>query len=173
MKARGRAVALAIQSVTGAGRATTLTAVGQRRVGGVQVRRAATMYNANNRASAFTRAVKCGPLKMTDPLVLHCVRVGSKLRVRLLGPQRGYSPFVNIQFPRALRAEGAVFHVDAPLAIDMRNAVFYRINTKSIRPQPAHTPRPRVCGRELLRVSGVGARDAVCAVWPRLRVRRV
>jgi len=88
----------------------------------------------------------CGKVwspKMTDPLVLHCVRVGSKLRVRLLGPQRGYSPFVNIQFPRALRAEGAVFHVDAPLAIDMRNAVFYRINTKSIRQQPA-TPPDRV-----------------------------
>ena len=56
----------------------------------------------------------------------------------------GYSPEVNIQFPRALREEGAVFHVDPPLSIDMRNAVFYRVKTKSIRRVDAAPPPERV-----------------------------
>lgn len=59
---------------------------------------------------------------------LKCVKVGSKLRVRITTP--GYLSDANCQFPRSLRAEGRIFKVwprEVSLAAGPRGKYFYRV----------------------------------------------
>ncbi len=54
---------------------------------------------------------------------LHCVRDGGKLRVKVLS--EGYDATKNVQFPRAIRAEGARYVADA---LDLSSdGTFYRV----------------------------------------------
>ena len=58
-----------------------------------------------------------------DGIVLKCDRIEGKLRVRVVS--EGYNPDFNIQFPRAIREEGASYLVDK---IELSaNGTFYRV----------------------------------------------
>jgi len=61
---------------------------------------------------------------------LKCVKIGSKLRVRIVTP--GYFTNANCQFPKDLRVEGRLYDVDAS-AVNLvtRNKNFYSITKKS------------------------------------------
>lgn len=68
------------------------------------------------------------------PLIyFECVKVGSKLRVRIISP--GYNPEANCQFPRAIRREGARY--SAPITdlnfSEMRGKFFYRVKKHQIK----------------------------------------
>ncbi len=53
---------------------------------------------------------------------LHCVREGGKLRVKAISD--GYDPTKNVQFPRAIRAEGARYTVEN---LELTAGGFYRV----------------------------------------------
>lgn len=83
-----------------------------------------------NRSDLIGRGVTAGDDVYAMPTVsdvgsgveLHCVREGGKLRVKVIS--EGYDPTKNIQFPRAIRAEGARYVVeDLELSSD---GSFYR-----------------------------------------------
>lgn len=62
-----------------------------------------------------------------DPIDLICIKVGSKLRVRITSP--GYLKDANCQFPRDLRAEGLRYKVN-PMYVTLvksRGKHFYSI----------------------------------------------
>ena len=61
---------------------------------------------------------------------LKCVKIGSKLRVRILTP--GYFTNANCQFPKDLRVEGRMYDVDVDaVKLVTRNKNFYSITKKS------------------------------------------
>lgn len=86
---------------------------------------------ARARADMGGRGVTIDPAILALPVVseagasveLHCVREGGKLRVHAVSP--GFNPGMNVQFPRALRAEGASYAADGlePSA----DGSFYRV----------------------------------------------
>ena len=82
-------------------------------------------------------------------IALHCIQEGSKLRVRV-DPRdsQNYSPQVNIQFPRALRHDGAQFVVPLPLAISAggRGKTFYRVRKAEIKILVVKTSVEKVFG---------------------------
>lgn len=59
--------------------------------------------------------------RSTDPVMIECVKEGSKIRAKVISP--GYNPLKNCQFPREIREEGKKFMVDA--VIDAGS--FYRV----------------------------------------------
>ena len=71
---------------------------------------------------------------MTDLVYLKCIKVGSKLRVKIITP--GYNNEANCQFPRAIRAEGRTY-VTSTSAIKFggneRTKFFYRISKNDIK----------------------------------------
>ena len=70
--------------------------------------------------------------QITVPTIvrLKCVKIGSKLRVRIVTP--GYFTNANCQFPKDLRVEGRLYDVNA-CAVNLvtRNKNFYSITKKS------------------------------------------
>jgi Ca-activated chloride channel homolog len=98
-----------------------------------------------NRSDLVGRGVTTGDEVYAIPIVnevgsgveLHCVREGGKLRVKVMS--EGYDPTKNIQFPRAIRAEGARYVVEGlELSSDgFANAkgdrTFYRVRGKITR----------------------------------------
>ncbi|WP_375476078.1 VWA domain-containing protein [uncultured Nostoc sp.] len=97
-----------------------------------------------NRSDLVGRGVTTGDEVYAMPIVnevgsgveLHCVREGGKLRVKVMS--KGYDLTINIQFPRAIRAEGARYVVEGlELSSD---ATFYRVRGKITRfAQPGET----------------------------------
>ncbi|MEH1812127.1 MAG: VWA domain-containing protein [Nostoc sp.] len=97
-----------------------------------------------NRSDLAGRGVTTGNEVYAMPIVnevgsgveLHCVREGGKLRVKVMS--EGYDSTKNIQFPRAIRAEGARYVVEGlELSSD---ATFYRVGGKITRfAQPGET----------------------------------
>jgi hypothetical protein len=66
-----------------------------------------------------------------EKVQLKCVKIGSKLRIRILTP--GYYNNANCQFPRNLRLEGRLYEVDAnAITLITRSKNYYSI-TKSIK----------------------------------------
>ncbi|MEH1859285.1 MAG: VWA domain-containing protein [Nostoc sp.] len=105
-----------------------------------------------NRSDLVGRGVTTGDEVYAMPIVnevgsgveLHCVREGGKLRVKVMS--EGYDSTKNIQFPRAIRAEGARYVVEGlELSSDgFANAkgerTFYRVRGKITRfAQPGET----------------------------------
>ncbi len=86
---------------------------------------------SRNRNELAARGVTAGDeiysLQTTEDagagIELHCVREGGKLRVQVLS--EGYEEARNVQFPRALRAEGARYTVEA--LVLSSNGSFYRV----------------------------------------------
>jgi hypothetical protein len=71
-------------------------------------------------------------ITMSVPTVvrLKCIKVGSKLRVRILTP--GYFTNANCQFPKDLRVEGRLYDVPvSAVTLVTRNKNFYSITKKS------------------------------------------
>ena len=66
----------------------------------------------------------------TTSVRLKCVKIGSKLRVRILTP--GYFTNANCQFPRDLREEGRLYDV-TPDAINLitSSTNYYKIKKKT------------------------------------------
>lgn len=66
-------------------------------------------------------------------IYFECVKVGSKLRVRVISP--GYNPEANCQFPRAIRRIGAKY--SAPISdlnfSETRGKFFYRVKKNRIK----------------------------------------
>ncbi|MBN4004033.1 VWA domain-containing protein [Nostoc sp. LPT] len=97
-----------------------------------------------NRSDLVGRGVTTGDEVYAMPIVnevgsgveLHCVREGGKLRVKVMS--EGYDLTMNIQFPRAIRAEGARYVVEGlELSSD---TTFYRVRGKITRfAQPGET----------------------------------
>ncbi|MBN3960125.1 VWA domain-containing protein [Nostoc sp. NMS8] len=97
-----------------------------------------------NRSDLVGRGVTAGDEVYAMPIVnevgsgveLHCVREGGKLRVKVVS--EGYDSTKNIQFPRAIRAEGARYVVEGlELSSD---ATFYRVRGDITRfAQPGET----------------------------------
>ena len=90
-----------------------------------------------NRSDLVGRGVTTGDEVYAMPIVnevgsgveLHCIREGGKLRVKVMS--EGYDLTINIQFPRAIRAEGARYVVEGlELSSD---ATFYRVRGKITR----------------------------------------
>lgn len=84
-----------------------------------------------NRSDLAGRGVTAGDEVLALPIVaevgvgveLYCVREGGKLRVKVLS--EGYDTTKNVQFPRAIRAEGARYVVEA---LDLSSdGTFYRV----------------------------------------------
>ena len=90
-----------------------------------------------NRSDLAGRGVTAGDEVYAMPVVsevgtgveLHCVREGGKLRIKVLSD--GYDTSKNVQFPRAIRAEGARYVVEG-LELSS-NGSFYRIPGKITR----------------------------------------
>ncbi|QLE43766.1 VWA domain-containing protein [Nostoc sp. C052] len=97
-----------------------------------------------NRSDLVGRGVTAGDEVYAMPIVnevgsgveLHCVREGGKLRVKVVSA--GYDSTKNVQFPRAIRAEGARYVVEGlELSSD---ATFYRVRGNITRfAQPGET----------------------------------
>jgi len=70
---------------------------------------------------------------MSETVYLTCVKVGSKLRVRIIS--EGYNPDANCQFPRAIRLEGRKYSVPV-LAVTFSKGpagkFFYRVRKSAI-----------------------------------------
>ncbi|MBN3875516.1 MULTISPECIES: vWA domain-containing protein [unclassified Nostoc] len=90
-----------------------------------------------NRSDLVGRGVTAGDEVYAMPIVnevgsgveLHCVREGGKLRIKVMS--EGYDSTKNIQFPRAIRAEGARYVVEGlELSSDR---TFYRVRGKITR----------------------------------------
>jgi hypothetical protein len=66
-----------------------------------------------------------------DKILLQCVKVGSKLRVRIVTP--GYYHDANCMFPRDLRIEGRMFRVNPGTVqlITTRGKYYYCVKDKS------------------------------------------
>ncbi|OYD95301.1 hypothetical protein CDG76_09980 [Nostoc sp. 'Peltigera membranacea cyanobiont' 210A] len=97
-----------------------------------------------NRSDLVGRGVTAGDEVYAMPIVnevgsgveLHCVREGGKLRVKVMS--EGYDSTKNIQFPRAIRAEGARYVVERLELSSERT--FYRVGGKITRfAQPGET----------------------------------
>ncbi|PHM10043.1 vWA domain-containing protein [Nostoc sp. 'Peltigera malacea cyanobiont' DB3992] len=97
-----------------------------------------------NRSDLVGRGVTAGDEVYAMPIVnevgsgveLHCVREGGKLRVKVMS--EGYDSTKNIQFPRAIRAEGARYVVEGLELSSERT--FYRVGGKITRfAQPGET----------------------------------
>ncbi|MEH1913937.1 vWA domain-containing protein [Nostoc sp.] len=97
-----------------------------------------------NRSDLVGRGVTAGDEVYAMPIVnevgsgveLHCVREGGKLRVKVMS--EGYDSTKNIQFPRAIRAEGARYVVEGLEFSSDRT--FYRVRGKITRfAQPGET----------------------------------
>ncbi|MEH2357171.1 vWA domain-containing protein [Nostoc sp.] len=97
-----------------------------------------------NRSDLVGRGVTAGDEVYAMPIVnevgsgveLHCVREGGKLRVKVMS--KGYDSTKNIQFPRAIRAEGARYVVEGLELSSERT--FYRVGGKITRfAQPGET----------------------------------
>ncbi|MEH2091357.1 vWA domain-containing protein [Nostoc sp.] len=97
-----------------------------------------------NRSDLVGRGVTAGDEVYAMPIVnevgsgveLHCVREGGKLRVKVMS--EGYDSTKNIQFPRAIRAEGARYVVEGLELSSERT--FYRVRGKITRfAQPGET----------------------------------
>lgn len=90
-----------------------------------------------NRSDLVGRGVTAGDEVYAMPIVnevgsgveLHCVREGGKLRVKVMS--EGYDSTKNIQFPRAIRAEGARYVVEGLELSSERT--FYRVGGKITR----------------------------------------
>ncbi|MEH1947194.1 MAG: VWA domain-containing protein [Nostoc sp.] len=90
-----------------------------------------------NRSDLVGRGVTAGDEVYAMPIVnevgsgveLHCVREGGKLRVKVMS--EGYDSTKNIQFPRAIRAEGARYVVEGLELSSERT--FYRVRGKITR----------------------------------------
>ena len=69
---------------------------------------------------------------MSEEVILECVKVGSKLRVRIL--TEGYNKDANCQFPRDIRKVGRKYKVpkDAVSFSEGRGKFFYRIKKNLI-----------------------------------------
>lgn len=66
-------------------------------------------------------------------VILKCVKIGNKLRVRIISPN--YFNDHNCQFPRAIRIENTLYEVpatDVTLISQGGNKVFYRIKRSNI-----------------------------------------
>ncbi|MEH1983263.1 MAG: VWA domain-containing protein [Nostoc sp.] len=97
-----------------------------------------------NRSDLVGRGVTAGDEVYAMPIInevgsgveLHCIREGGKLRVKVVS--EGYDSTKNIQFPRAIRAEGARYVVEGlELSSD---ATFYRVRGNITRfAQPGET----------------------------------
>ncbi|MEH1855071.1 MAG: VWA domain-containing protein [Nostoc sp.] len=97
-----------------------------------------------NRSDLVGRGVTAGDEVYAMPIVnevglgveLHCVREGGKLRVKVVS--EGYDSTKNIQFPRAIRAEGARYVVEG--LEPSSDATFYRVRGDITRfAQPGET----------------------------------
>lgn len=70
---------------------------------------------------------------MSDLIYFKCVKVGGKLRVRVISP--GYNPDANCQFPRSIRQDGRKY--SAPISelnfSQMRGKFFYRVSKHNIK----------------------------------------
>jgi Ca-activated chloride channel family protein len=84
-----------------------------------------------NRSDLSGRGVTAGEEVYTLPTVsdigagveLHCIREGGKLRIKVISD--GYDSNKNVQFPRAIRAEGARYVVEG--LETSQNGSFYRV----------------------------------------------
>ena len=64
-----------------------------------------------------------------EKVQLKCVKIGSKLRIRILTP--GYYNNANCQFPRDLRLEGRLYEVDSSaITLITRSKNYYSITKK-------------------------------------------
>lgn len=97
-----------------------------------------------NRSDLVGRGVTAGDEVYAMPIVnevgsgveLHCVREGGKLRVKVVSA--GYDSTKNVQFPRAIRAEGARYVVEG--LEPSSDATFYRVRGDITRfAQPGET----------------------------------
>ncbi|MEH1821471.1 MAG: VWA domain-containing protein [Nostoc sp.] len=97
-----------------------------------------------NRSDLVGRGVTAGDEVYAMPIVnevgsgveLHCVREGGKLRVKVVSD--GYDSTKNVQFPRAIRAEGARYVVEG--LEPSSDATFYRVRGDITRfAQPGQT----------------------------------
>ena len=71
---------------------------------------------------------------MNEQVILQCVKVGSKLKVRIISP--GFQKEANCQFPRAIREEGRKYSVplcDIKFAESARHKFFYRVGKNNIK----------------------------------------
>lgn len=80
-----------------------------------------------------------------DGVEIECVREGGRLRLRVISP--GYDPTLNVQFPRAIRFEGAHYLVDGVTVAG--DGTFYR-TTGTIRllVRPGEEQRYQTGGRQ-------------------------
>lgn len=71
---------------------------------------------------------------MTDLVTFQCVKVGSKLRIRIISP--GYNKEANCQFPRNIRVENATYTApltDISFSENAQRKFFYRVNKSNIK----------------------------------------
>eukprot|EP01138_Halocafeteria_seosinensis_P011374 gb/GECG01011617.1/.p1 GENE.gb/GECG01011617.1/~~gb/GECG01011617.1/.p1 ORF type:complete len:371 (+),score=58.75 gb/GECG01011617.1/:1-1113(+) len=106
-----------------------------------------------------------------DYVYLKCVKIGSKLRVRII--TQGYNLHANCQFPRAIRAEGKTFRVPTTVVRVAEGAAgkfFYRIPAGSVvevtAAEAANAPVPRMRPPEAQRVAVARPKPAASAAAP-------
>ena len=69
---------------------------------------------------------------MENKVTLHCIKEGSKLRVKIISP--GYLNTANVQFPRDMRIEGRYFELPASCItlINTRGKYFYSATKRNL-----------------------------------------
>ena len=126
---------------------------------------------AHNSGDLQSRGVAVDAAVMRLPVVqdassgieLECVRQGGKLRLRAVSP--GYDSSFNVQFPRALRAEGAHYLVSG--LETSADGSFYRVTgdiQRLVRPGEADPLQNLSIGGNRARPAGGGANAASAAV---------
>ena len=69
---------------------------------------------------------------MNNIVQLKCIKIGGKLRIRILSP--GYFNEANCQFPKDLRVENRLYEVNTEdVILISRSKNFYKISKKSIK----------------------------------------
>lgn len=85
------------------------------------------------------------PEKKKSRILVTCTKEGSRLRIRAF-PGQGYCPGLNIQFPRAMRKEGATYMV-GNLVLSQKNNKQYFYSAKAPIQQLTHVCEKNSCPR--------------------------
>lgn len=87
-----------------------------------------TKDDEGNEIIDMSKIKNTAPILKSNEVMLKCVKVGSKLRVRIISP--GYYSDANCQFPKDIRKEGRVYKVNVKevvLAEGSAGRYFYRV----------------------------------------------
>jgi hypothetical protein len=98
---------------------------------------------------------------MEDLVYLHCIKEGSRFRVKITSPN--YNNNANCQFPKDIRKEGYIYSVpreDIKFSRGPRGTFFYRIPKKNIKVVNEEVPSKY----KDLRIFGDDDEDKTCVV---------